>query len=126
MIFFELTKQYLGKLGLFWQQKINGEILRINLILIIIQLAFVFYKFNQLPKQVPLFYSLPFGEDQLASASQLFFIPIFSITIGLINTAISALFLHNKALLSRLLIIFSLIYSFLSLITLYQIITLIS
>lgn len=126
MNFFNPIKSYLGKLGLFWQQKINGQLLRFNILIIVIQLGFLFYKFNQLPQEVPLFYSLPFGEDQLASTSQLFFIPIFSITIGLINTVISSIFLDNKTLLSRLLIIFSLIYSFLSLVTLFQIINLIS
>ncbi|MCL4384054.1 hypothetical protein M1116_01215 [Patescibacteria group bacterium] len=126
MTFFESLKNNIGKLGLFWQQKINSQLLRLNLIVIAIQLAFLIYKFNQLPPEVPLFYSLPFGESQLGSTSQLFFIPIFSITIGLINTVFAALFVGNKSLLSRSLIIFSLIYSLLSLITLYQIITLIS
>lgn len=126
MSIFDTLKNNLGKLGLFWQQKINSQLLRLNLLLIGLQLALLIYKFSQLPPEVPLFYSLPFGEEQLASTSQLFFIPIFSITIGLINTVFAALFVSGKSLLSRSLIIFSLIYSFLSLITLFQIITLIS
>ncbi len=126
MKFFEIIKKYLGQLGLFWQKKGNSQFLRLNLLIIGIQLAFLVYKFNQLPPEVPLFYSLPFGEEQLATTSQLFFIPIFSITIGLINTIFAAVFLPNHQLLSRLLIIFSVIYSLLSLVTIYQIITLIS
>ena len=126
MKFFEIIKKYLGQLGLFWQKKDNSQFLRLNLLIIGLQLAFLIYKFNQLPPEVPLFYSLPFGEEQLATASQLFFIPIFSITIGLINTIFTVVFLPNHQLLSRLLIIFSVIYSLLSLITIYHIITLIS
>ena len=126
MQLFVPIKNNLGKLGLFWQQKINSQLLRFNLLLIGLQLALLLYKFNQLPPEVPLFYSLPLGEDQLASTSQLFFIPIFSITIGLINNLCAALFVPHKSLLSRSLILLSLIYSFLSLVTLYQIISLIS
>lgn len=121
-----IIKYYLGKLGLFWQQKINGQLLQINLLIVIGQLAFLIFKFNQLPSQVPLFYSLPFGENQLGYASQLFFLPIFSITVGLINNAIAAIFLSSSQFLSLSLTIFSVVYSFLSAYSLYQIISLVS
>lgn len=120
------VKQYLGKLGLFWQQKVNGQLLRVNLLFIVAQLVFLIYKFNQLPGQVPLFYSLPFGENQLGFASQLFFLPIFSITVGLINNAIAAIFLSGNQFLSLSLTVFSVVYSFLSAYSLFQIINLVS
>jgi hypothetical protein len=117
---------YLGQLGLFWQQPINGQLLRINTLLIIAQFGFIFYKFSQLPPQVPLFYSLPLGESQLGIAPQLFFLPIFSLTVGLINNATAAIFLSHRYFLSLSLTVFSVVFSFLSAFTLYQIITLVS
>lgn len=119
-------KKYLALLGLFWQEKTNLRLMRWNLLCIIIQVAFLIYKFNQLPPQVPLFYSLPNMEDQLASPSQLFFIPIFSITVCVINNVIAAVFVSHRLLLNRLLTVFSLIFSFLALVTLINIIRLIS
>lgn len=116
----------ISALGKFWQEKINSQIFRWNIIFIVFQLAFLIYKFNDLPQQVPLFYSLPWGRNQLAYASSLFLLPTFSIIIGLINNLLAAFFFKLIPLFSRLLIIFSLLFSLLSSITLFQIITLIS
>lgn len=113
-------------LGEFWQEKINGIVFRWNVLIIILELSFLFLKFNDLPVQVPLYFSLPWGESQLASASTLFLLPAFSIVVLLLNNLLASLFLKSIQLLSRLLVIFSLIFSVLSAISLYKIITLIS
>ena len=113
-------------LGNFWQGKINGRFLRWNLFLIIFQIAVLIFKFNDLPQQVPLYYSLPWGEGQLASAASLFLLPTFSIVILLINNLMAAFFLKTILLFSRLLVIFSLVFSLLSAISLTRIILLIS
>ncbi|MFA5828345.1 MAG: hypothetical protein WC841_03245 [Candidatus Shapirobacteria bacterium] len=116
----------LSVLGKFWQEKINGTIFRWNALTILIQLAFIFFKFDSLPKQVPLYYSLPWGSQRLASASSLFLLPSFSIFFSLINNVLSAFTLHSIQVISRLLVVFSLIYSILSLITLIHIVYLVS
>jgi hypothetical protein len=113
-------------LGNFWQEKINRHLLRWNLLLIIFQLILLLVKFNDLPKQVPLYYSLPWGEGQLASAASLFLLPTFSIMILLLNNLIATFFLKTIPLFSHLLTIFSLIFSFLATISLTRIISLIS
>lgn len=113
-------------LGNFWQEKINRHFLRWNLLLIIFQLIFLLIKFNDLPKQVPLYYSLPWGEGQLAAAASLFLLPTFSIMVLLLNNLIATFFLKTIPLFSHLLIIFSLIFSFLASISLVRIISLIS
>lgn len=113
-------------LGKFWQEKINGKIFRWNIFLIIIQISLIFYKFNDLPPQIPFYYSLPWGESQLASTSALFLLPTFSIVFLLVNNLLAALFLSSIQLLSRLLIIFSLVFSSFALISLIQIIFLIA
>jgi len=113
-------------LGNFWQEKINSQFLRWNLFLIISQIIILFFKFNDLPQQVPLYYSLPWGEGQLASATSLFLLPTFSIVVLLINNLIATFFFKSISLFSRLLVIFSLIFSLLSTISLTRIILLIS
>ncbi len=113
-------------LGNFWQEKVNRNLFRWNLLLIIFQLIFLLIKFNDLPQQVPLYYSLPWGEGQLASAASLFLLPTFSIMVLLLNNLIATFFLKTIPLFSYLLIIFSLFFSFLSTISLVKIISLIS
>ena len=115
-----------GSLGKFWHEKINYQVFRWNIIFIVAQLAFLILKFNSLPNQVPLYYSLPWGESQLASASALFFLPSFSIVFLLINHLLATFFLNTIQIFSRLLIVVSLIFSIFSFITLFQIINLIS
>jgi hypothetical protein len=116
----------LSLFGKFWQEKINGTIFKWNALTIIFQLAFILLKFDSLPKQVPLYYSLPWGAQRLAPTSSLFLLPSFSIVFSLINNLLAAFTLHSIQIVSRLLVIFSLIYSVLSLITLIHIVYLIS
>ena len=126
MPFFKSLFLQISFLGSFWQEKINHHIFRWNLILIIFQIGFLIFKFNNLPNQVPLYYSLPWGKNQLGSASSLFLLPTFSIVILLINNLIATFFSKNITLFSRLLTVFSLVFSFLSAISLTRIINLIS
>lgn len=126
MSFFKSLFSQISVLGSFWQEKFNHHIFRWNLILIIFQLGLLIFKFNSLPQQVPLYYSLPWGEGQLAAAASLFLLPTFSIIILLLNNLIATFFLKTIPLFSRLLTVFSLIFSFLSAISLTRIISLIS
>lgn len=48
-------------------------ILIINVLMILI----FFIEFGHLPPQIPLFYSKPWGEDQLAEVWMIFLLPIF-------------------------------------------------
>lgn len=126
MLIFNSFFSQISILGNFWQEKINQILFRWNIILIVLQLAILTIKFNSLPQQVPLYYSLPWGEGQLAAAASLFLLPTFSIIILLLNNLIATFFLKIIPLFSRLLPIFSLIFSLLSSISLIRIIILIS
>ncbi|HAP37738.1 hypothetical protein A2574_00530 [Candidatus Shapirobacteria bacterium RIFOXYD1_FULL_38_32] len=126
MSLLENISHSLGNLGKFWQQKNNSQVLRSNLLIITVQIVLLIYKFNDLPPQVPLFYSLPWGEPQLAPASQLFFLPTFSIVFSLINNLLAATIFSKTTLLSKLLVVSSLVISILSLVTLFQIISLLT
>lgn len=126
MAFFNNLFSHISTLGQFWQEKINHYLFRWNLILIILQLVIIILKFNDLPQQVPLYYSLPWGESQLASAASLFLLPTFSIVVLIINHLIATFFLRTIPLFCRLLTVFSLIFSLLSSVSLIRIISLIS
>lgn len=126
MSFFKNIFIKLSLLGKFWEEKINGTLFRWNVLAIIFQLVFIFIKFDNLPKQVPLYYSLPWGSQRLASAASLFLLPSFSIIFSLINNIIAAITLQSIQVISRLLVVFSLVYSVLSLITLIHIVYLVS
>jgi hypothetical protein len=126
MSFFNSLFSQISILGNFWQGKVNRNIFRWNLFLIIFQLIFIFIKFNDLPQQIPLYYSLPWGENQLANAASLFLLPTFSIIILLLNNLIATFFLKTIPIFFYLLATFSLIFSLLSSISLIKIISLIS
>ena len=126
MSFFHSIFLQFSVLGNFWQEKINRNFLKWNLLLIIVQIALIIFKFNDLPSQVPLYYSRPWGEGQLASATSLFLLPTFSIIVLIINNLIANLLLKSIPMLSRLLVIFSLAFSLFTSISLAKIIFLIS
>jgi len=118
--------QPLANLGSFWQRQANAKIFRWNLFFIISQIAFLFWKFNSLPPQVPLFYSLPWGESQLTQASLLFILPTISLILLLINHLFAISLTKTSFLLSRILLAISLVFSFLSLTALIHIVYLIT
>jgi len=115
----------LSTLGKFWQEPVNSQALRWNIIFIISQLAYLFFKFNDLPPKVPLYYSLPWGEFQLANVAYLFILPGFSIIVTIANYFLAIFLSDQSRLLSRLLVIFSPLFSCLVLVALIEIINLI-
>lgn len=126
MSFLTSVAQSLASLGHFWQQKINSRILRWNLFFICLQIGILAWKFTSLPPQVPLYYSLPWGESQLTNSSSLFLLPTLSVVVLFIDSLFSVSFFKNLPLLSRLSTITALIVSFFITITLFKIIFLIS
>jgi len=116
----------ISQFGLFWQEKVNGQIFRWNIIFILSQLAILFVKFNNLPPQIPLYYSRPWGEQQLAPVSSIFILPVLSIIIMLLNNFLAVFFLKSIQLFSRVLVIVSLICSAFAAVAIFQIINLVS
>jgi len=126
MLLIKSLPLFVSQIGLFWQEKINGQIFRWNLVFILGQVAILFVKFNNLPPQIPLFYSRPWGESQLTPVSSIFILPALSIFIMLINNLLAIFFLKSGQLLSRILVVVSLICSALATFALFQVISLVS
>lgn len=125
MSFFSSLFNQISALGQFWQDKTNSRIFKWNISFIIFQLSFLVWKFKDLPHQIPLYYSLPWGESQLTSASTLFILPTLSIVLLLINHLFAISFSQKIPLLSQLFVITSFIVSLFFLITLLKIVILI-
>ncbi len=89
-----------------------------NFLIIILILAL----FRFLPPKLPLFYSLPWGEKQLAGKVQLLIIPA-SITLVTLGNLIFSWHLHTSQLLfKRILFFSSLLVSLLLTVTFFKII----
>lgn len=80
---------------------------------------------KMLPPLVPLWYSRPWGSDQLAPPVFLFFLPISSITIHLINLAFAMYITTEYLVFTQSLFLSSLIVSLLSFIAVIKIIFLV-
>lgn len=123
MIFSKIPT-FLSSLGKFWQNRVYSLFFRWNIFLISIQFLYLFYSYSKLPDQIPLYFSQPWGESWLASTHMIFLLPAFSLIIILINSVVAMLIHHQWSLLAKLLLAFSLIFTLLSLVSLFQIISL--
>lgn len=109
----------------FFEDKLSKRYFKLSLFLISTSLLLIVFKFRKLPPEVPLFYSLPWGEKQLANKVLLFLLPFSSITVLLLNVFLAK---KEKAepLVAKLLVSGALLFSILATITLIKIIFLIS
>lgn len=108
-----------------FEDKILKRYFKYSLFLISLSLIFIVFKFKTIPPKIPLFYSLPWGEQQLADKFFLFLLPIASIITLLLNI-ILAKKIKEEVLVMKLLIGTAFLFSLLSFITLVKIILLIA
>lgn len=78
--------------------------LAFSLIFLSLGVIFLAFFWPHLPPQIPLFYSRPWGEEQLASKTQLIFLPLFSFLIFASSLLASAGFFAKDPFLSQILI----------------------
>lgn len=88
--------------------------------------AIILWHWRLLPPEVPLFYSRPWGQDQLVRAGWLFLLPAGSISWYIINTIIATFITNEYLIFTQTLYITSFIISLLSFITLIKILFLVS
>lgn len=116
---------FLSSLGKFWQNRTYSLFFRWNILLVVFQFAYLSWYYPNLPEQLPLFFSQPWGDAWLVSTPVIFLLPIFSLTVVLINSTIAMLVHRNWSLLSKLLLAFSLVFALLTSVSLFQIINLV-
>ena len=69
-----------------------------NILLILLQVGVIALAWRALPPQVPLFYSRPWGEDQLVHPFGLLLLPAASLLVFLINLFLPSLILKQEKL----------------------------
>lgn len=100
--------------------------IRLGIILFLIQLAFLVINLKRLPSEVPLFYSLPWGEKRLANFKFLFLLPILSFLIMTFNFMLAKKLYNSERLLSRVITSVAFVFVVFCLISLFQIIYIIT
>jgi hypothetical protein len=111
-----------SQVGKIWLEKSIANQIKVNIVVISIQFLAIVFFITDLPPQIPLFYSRPWGESQLTSPLMLIILPIFSIAFFIVDTLLAAAFLEKKIFFSRLLIYSSNLVSIFNLITIIKII----
>lgn len=96
------------------------------LVIFVLSLGIIIWRFGLLPPQVPLWYDKPWGNDQLAGPIWLFILPIGSLSIYFINILLSIYFSSDLLIFSQTLSLTSLTVSLMSFITLIKIIFLVT
>lgn len=98
-----------------------------NILSIVLGLGTILMRRNFLPEKVPLFYSRPWGEEQLASKNWLFLIPLSSLILLVLHGQVKK-FLQKKGedFFALVLACGSFLFSILGTITLIKIIFLIT
>ncbi len=115
---------FFGNLGKFWQGSLNTRFFRYSLYLFLTQIVLIIWFYNQLPPEIPIYFSRPWGQAWLSSPASIFILPLFSLVTLLLNYFLALYFYTKKILLSQLSVIFGFIVSLFSLISLLQIINL--
>ncbi|MBI4990519.1 hypothetical protein HZB96_00315 [Candidatus Gottesmanbacteria bacterium] len=99
---------------------------QIFLLMILIFIIVLAWKWKSLPPQIPLFYSLPRSADSLGSKIQILTLPVYSMIFFLLDLFIASLLYKKERLISVLLVISGCIITFLMLITFLKIVFLVS
>lgn len=95
------------------------------LLFAVAQVVLLAFFYRNLPPYIPLFNSLPWGEERLAFSQLIFLVPVFSIVILLVNLYIAKIIYLKHALIARLIIVNAFLIALLGFIALLQILLLI-
>lgn len=110
---------------LIWGEKTLRLIIYFNLLLIFINFLVFGLFWSFLPPEVPLFYSHPWGKEQLAQPAWLIILAAGSFFIFLLNNLAAIYFIRQEKLLSQVLVATSFTAAIIATIALIKIISLI-
>lgn len=98
---------------------------RLSFLLLVFYFGLFLFTLKRLPPQVPLFYSLPWGEEQLVPTMALFFLPLGIFLIALLNFLLAMVNFKAYPLAAKILIWITVCLIFLTSINLVKIVFLI-
>ncbi|OGG34993.1 hypothetical protein A2363_02110 [Candidatus Gottesmanbacteria bacterium RIFOXYB1_FULL_47_11] len=96
------------------------------LICFVLSLGILLWRWRLLPPMVPLWYSRPWGADQMTEPYWLFLLPMASMFLYIVNVVVSIYFTAEYLIFTQMLFLSSLIVSLLSFITLVKIVFLVT
>lgn len=91
----------------------------------IAQILVIILTWSRLPPQLPLFYSRPWGKDQLTTPAGLLLLPSLSFLVFFINFVFIVFIPKEEKLMRQALVASATVFSLLCLVTLVQIIKLV-
>lgn len=115
-----------GKIATFLTDRTIGRLVKMSVILLVFQIIIFLLLLSRLPPVVPLFYSLPWGETQLAPAIYLFFFPAVTALSGCVNVVVAMSTSGHDVFFKRMMMGFWLITTVLSVVGLVKILLLIT
>jgi len=108
------------------QDKIAGWGVLSCLLLLGFHFLFFIFHFKKLPPQLPLFYSRPWGEEQLGLSWQLTVLPFLTLLFFVFDLFLASKLYHQYPLLAQILVWTSFTFTLLATITLVKIIFLVT
>lgn len=117
--------EYRARLVTIISQPIVKIIFFSTIIINVLGLVFIVIIFNQLPQQIPLYYSRPWGEDQITAPIFIFILPLGSLLFHLATCVLIIAETHRYRVYAQLLLAFSFVVAILSSFTIYNIVRLI-
>lgn len=111
--------------NIFWQEKTIRVATRISFAILFFALGFLLLTWKNLPPQLPLFYSLPWGEEQLGKPVFLLILPLSSLFWGILNFFLGVFSFEKQPLAAKILIWATFWFTFLTSLTLVKIVFLI-
>lgn len=107
------------------RDKLIKTVNQINFVLLTAQILTVILIWRFLPPEIPLFFSHPWGKDQLVNYSGITILPIVCLIIFFANTVVAKLAVREETLVKKTLSLASLTVTLLITISLIQIIRLV-
>jgi hypothetical protein len=104
-----------------FQDSLISLVVKLSFIINGLELLILVIVWRFIPPQVPLFYSRPWGDEQLVDKIILFFIPAVSLVFNIINLLLGNYFLGKEKLLAKFFIFTNFLINLLLIITLVEI-----
>ncbi len=106
----------------FWKERFLSAMFQASLIIVAIQLVLIAALWRFIPPQVPLFYCLPWGQEQLADKIWLFLIPISLLFLSAVNLYTAMILFIKEKLLTKIIAVTNFVIIILFTITVLEII----
>jgi len=104
-----------------WQDHLLSWSIKFSVVIIVVQLATILLFYKNIPPQIPLFYSRPWGAEQLANKFNLFILPGTLFGLLITNLILTVLFLTKEKLLVKIFMATNILVSLLLGITFFKI-----